>query len=236
MLVAALLLLLWAPSAFGAVAHDSTSTDAQGNQQNPSYTHTPSGSACANSVAIIAVGWQDDTGTLSSVTYGGNAATSLGARVQPQSDNSIQTFIYKNSGTGAATVQANFSETVNSSTITTRTYCGVDQTTSTGTRATGTNSVAAVSISVSSATGDLVIDDVYSDSNATSTVHGSQTQRANYLQSTNHRQTASEEAGGASSTTMSWTLSADHFWGSIGIALKPAATVTRRPIAPMVLP
>ena len=191
------------------------------NQQNPSYTHTPSGGACPNCADFIGVCWQDSTpGTLSSVTSGGNAATSLGTALHSGNNIYGQMFLYPGASTSGHTIQANFSEIINSVTIHTITFSNVHQTVSTGTRATATGFGTAVTVDVSSATGEVVVDLMCSP-DRTATVGAGQTDRANILDAGNHRHAGSQE-NGAATTTMSWTLGSDADWGIQGIPLKPS--------------
>lgn len=223
--------LLWCLPVSGwaaAPTYDAAdNSGAKTNQQNPSYTHTPSGAACPNCVEFIGVCFQDSTpGTLSSVTSGGNAATSLGVVLDSGGGNKIfgQMFIYKNAGTSPTTIQANFSEVMNSVTIHAMTIKNVDQVTSTGTRATATGASTAPSVNVSSTAGELVVDLLCSP-DRTATVGAGQTDRVNVNDVGNHRHAASHEAG-ATTTTMSWTLGSAADWGIQGIAFKPATDAT----------
>lgn len=230
MLALALILLLWTSPSWAAITWDANSNSgAVANSQNPSHSHTR-GAVCANPVAVIRVTSQDSTpGSLSSVTYGGSGATILSGTTHKRADPSGTTvsrsiWIYKNPSSGSATVQANFSEVMNSSIISVSTYCGVDQTTTVGTAAEAENASGAASVTVSSAAGEVVVDVVAVDtgSDASLTVDASQTERANVNSASNHRHGGSEEAG-AASVAMSWALGGTRYWGSTGVALKPAA-------------
>ena len=224
-LILSLVLAFLLPSLSWAATPTYDSDDDSGvinNQQNPSYTHTPTGGACPDCADFIGVCWQDSTpGTLSSVTSGGNAATSLGAALDSGGGNKIfgQMFLYPGASTSAHTIQANFSEIINSVTIHTITFSNVHQTVSTGTRATATGFGTAVTVDVSSATGEVVVDLMCSP-DRTATAGAGQTDRANFNDATNHRHAGSQEAG-AATTTMSWTLGSNANWGTQGIALKP---------------
>mgnify|MGYP000884944936 FL=1 len=230
--------LLVAPNVWAAISWDANSNSgAVTNSQNPSHSHTR-GAVCANPVAVIRVTSQDSTpGTLSSVTYGGSGATILSGTTHKRADPSGTTvsrsiWIYKNPPSGPSTVQANFSEVMNTSIISVSTYCGVDQTTTVGTAAEAENASGAASVTVSSASGELVVDVVVVDtgSDASLTVDASQTERANVNSASNHRHGGSEEAG-AASVVMSWALGGTRYWGSTGVALKPAtATATTQPL------
>lgn len=221
-------LLLIPVSGWAAPVHDATSNSgALANVTNPSYNHTR-GAVCANPVAIIRVSSQDSTpGTLNSVTYGGNSATimpgtthkSIGAAGVYRS-----LWYYKNPPSGVSAVQPTFSESMNAVIVSTSTYCDVDQTASFGTAVEAEGASTTPSVTISSAAGELVVDVTAVDtgSDTTLTVHASQTERANINSANNHRHGGSEEEG-AASVAMRWTLGAARFWGSTGVALKPAA-------------
>lgn len=217
------LVLLSGGQVWAAITHDATSTSAQTNVQNPSYTHTR-GATCANPIAITKVTYQDSTpGTISSVTYGGSGMTQVGTtRDTTGSGNSDFVNIWQLVGVsaGGATVQANFSEVMNDVQISTSTYCGVHQGTPIGTAAGASSSGTTVTVNVTSATGELVVDAAVISGTRTITVGGGQTERTN-VQS-NHRHVASDEPG-AGTTTMSWTISSLQSWAQVAAPLKPAA-------------
>lgn len=219
--------LLFAAPSWAAISHDASSSSSQSNVTTPSYTHTR-GAVCANPVAIIRVTSQDSTpGTLNSVTYGGNSATILSGTTHNDIGAASvyrSMWYYKNPSSGGATVQANFSESMNAVIISTSTYCDVDQTTTFGTAVEAEGASTTPSVTVSSAANELVVDVTAIDtgSDTTLTVHASQTERVNANNASNHRHGGSEEAG-AASVAMSWTLGGARFWGSTGVALKPAA-------------
>ena len=105
------------------------------------------------------------------------------------------------------------------------TYTGVDQTTPHGTAATASGTSATASVTVSSATGELVIDCATTSNGAlAATVGAGQTQRANFGDTGNHLHLGSGEAG-AASTVMDWTFTFDG-WGTIGVPLKPASAAS----------
>ncbi len=228
-LLAILLAALYAGAAWAAPTHDVTSNSgALSNVQNPTYDHTR-GAVCDNPVAIIRVTSQDSTpGTLNSVTYGGAAASLAPSTTHKRAHATDTTvsrsiWVYKNPPSGTSAVQPNFSEVMNSVIVSTSTYCGVDQTTSTGTGVEAEGASTAPSVNVSSASTELVVDIVAADTgtDTTLTVGASQTERANLNAAGNHRHGGSEEAG-AATTTMSWTLGALRYWGTTAVALLAA--------------
>lgn len=218
---------------WAAITNDATSTSAQTNVTNPSYTHTR-GVTCVNAIAVIKLTYQDSTpGTISSVTYNGSGATQVGStQCDTGSGNNDCTNLWRSLSppSGGSTVQANFSESMNDVQISTTTYCGVDQTTPFGT-AVGNSSAGGtttVSSTVTSAAGEVVVDVAVIAGTRTITVGSGQTQLTN-VQS-NHRHVASDEPG-AASTVMDWTISSSQSWAQVAAPLKPASgggTVCRR--------
>lgn len=227
--------LLWGAPAWAAIAIDATTDNGTvTNQQNPSYSHTAG--SISNGVALVCVTWQDSTpGTLSSVTYGGNAMTALcgagegctnSARQATGANLFTSLWIYKNPSSGSATVQANFSEVINGIILSTRTYSGVDQTTSTGTVASANGSSSPVTVNVSSAVAELVVDCAVG-ADQTYTVGASQTQRTNTEIAGNQEHLTSDEPG-AGTVTMSWAQNSGNWWATIAVPLKPATAAARQ--------
>lgn len=224
--------LLWVMpvGAWGAVAHDATTTFTATNATSVSGSHTPV--STTNGIAEICVSWQrSPLGTLDSVTYNGSAATLVaGVNEGFTGTRRVELWRYIGPPSGASTVTATFDATKNDMRMHVSTYTGVDQTTPHGTAVTASGTSTTASVTVTSAAGELVIDcAMTANSAAVATVGAGQTQRANFGDATNHLHLGSEEAG-AASTVMSWTFTADG-WGTIGVPLKPvsaAATVCRR--------
>lgn len=215
--------LVWA-----AVAHDATTTHTATNASSVSGSHTPT--STTNGIAMICVTWQRGTlGTLNSVTYGGNAATQVGAQTEVSSGTKrVELWRYLNPPAGASTVTATFDTTKNDMRMHVSTYTGVDQTTPLGTAATFNTFAGTASVNVSSAAGELVVDCDLTDAIASATVGAGQTQRANFGDTGNHLHLGSEEAG-AATTTMSWTLSTTALSAGIAVPLKPAAVASTCP-------
>lgn len=112
---------------------------------------------------------------------------------------------------------------------------GVDQTTPTGTVATAEGSSAAPSVSVTSASGELVVDAVCGFFPAgTVTTDASQTQRVeNESWGGNDAIAAMSTEAGAASVTMSHTLGSSAEWSIAGVSFKPvsAASTVLNPIS-----
>lgn len=211
-------------SSWAAITHDATTHSAQTNVQNPSYTHTR-GAVCANPVAVIKLTYQDSTpGTISSVTYGGTGATQVGSTQDTTAGGNkefVNLWRVVGVASGGSTVQANFSESMNDVQISTSTYCGVHQVTPFGTAAGASNGAnTTITVNVSSAADEVVVDVAAISGTRTITVGAGQNERTN-VQS-NHRHVASDETGSAT-TTMSWTISSAQSWAQVAAPLKPAA-------------
>lgn len=98
----------------------------------------------------------------------------------------------------------------------------VDQSTAIGTQATTTGTTAEPSLSVSSASGDLVWD-VCCFFSGTATADGSQDTRWYSTVTTNAKGGSSTESAVGSSTAMDWVTSDSSAWAYAGIAIKAAA-------------
>jgi hypothetical protein len=153
----------WAatPTVDKSTEHSQTNVSAStGYSHTRNSTCTPAGS----DVAIIFVGSQDSQVVHSRVTYGGNAATQPGSTVTFGGTDAISMWIYKNPPDGTSAVVATFPEVVNGHTIITTTDLQRQSNDKHGAVQTGQSSGTAVSISVTSAVGELVIDGAYAGS------------------------------------------------------------------------
>lgn len=229
-----LLLFLFLPfAAWAAVpTFDAVSLGTAVGSATVTSSHTLGG-LCTNPYAVANLTFRLDTiGSVSTVSYGATSMVLLTGRTSPSGDQRIEKWGVANPPSGAQTVTGTLNVAHNSLTLTTRTYCGVHQTTSTGTAVNAIQSDATATIDVSSATDELVIDGVLVSSIGDPIVVGAgQTQRSNHAQDGgNHTQGTSDEAG-AATTTMSWTLNTEDYWAIVAVALKP---VTGGAAAPMI--
>lgn len=99
-------------------------------------------------------------------------------------------------------------------------YTGVDQVTPTGTPngATGTSTQSAVT--VSSATGELVVD-AYGDYRGDTVAHAGQSQRGYFNGGGLEPSCGLSDKAGAASVTMNWDLSGSDFWEVAAVSMKP---------------
>lgn len=222
--------LLWLIPSMGwaAIAFDSATTMSSNNSTTVTGSHTPV--STTNGVALACVTWQRGTlGTLNSVTYGGNAMTLIAGATDGGGQRRAELWRYVGYASGASTVTGTFDATKNDARMTVMTYTGVDQVTPIGTAATATGGASPITVNVTSAAGELVVDCAEGGASADPiTVGAGQTQRSNHGDGTNHTQVTSEEAG-AASVTMSWTLTASDYWAQVAVPLKPASAAAACP-------
>lgn len=116
--------------------------------------------------------------------------------------------------------------------MTVSSYCGVDQATPHGTVATAAGSDTPVTVDVTSAAGEMVVDTIFTHNAVTA--DAGQTETANVATNEGNHVVASSREAGASTVTMSWTQVAGDYWGAVAIPLKAAAAAAavrhRRPI------
>lgn len=104
-----------------------------------------------------------------------------------------------------------------------RSYTGVNQSTPTGTVVTNTGDTGTPTVTVSSATDELVTDLMAIWSNTTMTVGADQTQRVNGTYEDSTGRFCSSDQAGAGSVVMDWTGGNGFDWATVGVPLKPAS-------------
>jgi hypothetical protein len=186
-------------------------------------SHTTSGS---NRLMIIGVSINPDNDQyVTSVTYAGQALTKLAHAVI--SDDARAELWYRvapATGTNDAVVTFNRGNE-DGGVIGVMTFTGVDQTTPFGTHATATGDGTSASVNVSSATGQLVFGVFASEAEdlPTLTVGPGQTEYWN-IRSDIHDGAfgGGSTEPGASTVTMSWSLSSADDWAIVAVPIKPA--------------
>lgn len=209
-----------------AVAHDATSTRRDWAESNQTWTHTPVGTP---NYVEIAVGWET-TPTINTITYGGNAMTLVDS--QNNNTDGVQCAIYGlvSPPSGAQTCQIIWSGNVNYAARCTS-YTGVDTTTPRGTPVKQSFSAqTSSSLDAGAATGDLVSDVIVINNRTnTLTVGADQTQRSNETSnggSPGVTGAGSTEAG-ATTTTMSWSISGSSNGAHVAAAIKASGGSTQ---------
>lgn len=186
------------------------------------WAHTvPSGN---NRVLVVGISLRTLTRTVTSLTYGGTALTKIGSSNIRMG---VELWRLVGPAVGTANIVATWS---GSSDLVgwSGSFTNVDQTTPTGAIFVSNGSSTTPSVTVASATGELVIDTVSTRGDAKSTTVGAgQTvicSGALGNAGANGRGASSSEAG-AASVVMSWTLGAIKAWEIAAVALKPATPV-----------
>jgi hypothetical protein len=209
-----------------AVAFDAAST-AKGTTGSFTFSHT-----CTGSNLILTVGVAINaaaSATVNAVTYNGVALTKVDSIA-----NSISSDLWYLVGpaTGAHSIVVALSASGAMTVCNAASYTGVSQSTPLGTKVTASGNSNTPSVTVTSATGQLVVDSVAQNSangTATLTAGSGQTQRGNDRQFSAFGVIgAMSEEAGAASVVMDWSGSNSTTWATIGVPLKPVtgASVT----------
>ena len=177
-------------------------------------------------ILIVTVSYKAKNVSVTSVTYGGVGLTLLGfSEYSGGDDTRTEMWMLKNPTTGTANVVIAASQNNQIYIASATNFFGVDQTTSTGSYVAATGSGGAMSVTVASAVGELVIDSVGGRAVSSGTVGANQTQLSSYTTGGGGSDVfhASSIESGASSVTMSWTAGSTE-WAAGAISLKPANT------------
>lgn len=184
--------------------------------------------AGANRYLHAAVGISGSPPTVSAVKWGGSGGTDLTAVDQSgvvQSFMRLELWGLIAPTAQTSTLYASFSGTADECCIGGVSYTGVDQSTPRGTsaHATGNGSGTPPTVGVTASSGDLVVDGVYSLTDAL-TVGAGQTERVNQANTGDITQLGMSEEAGTGTVTMSWGHSStlgNWEWATAGVALKP---------------
>ena len=206
-----------ASSAWSVVAFDATANSLCTSCTSLTFALTTSGS---DRLLIVGAGWGDTTGSITGVTYNSVALTSVTV-VNNSSDANSHMWQLIAPNTGANNVVISASETMSELVGGAVTFTGVDQTTPLGTAATNSGNSTTITVTVSSATDEIVID-AMAFGNTGATVDASQTARWDRDGSVLTSGGGSTEAG-AASTVMSWSLPGGGRWATIGVGVKPVS-------------
>lgn len=221
MILLVILLLLFPQFAWSAVSFDTTAQATADVVSTLGVTHVVGG-GCTNPVLYVDIAWGDTTSV--SIT---DASTTAGKLTLLASVNSASGFYtastYKYVGaTGSQDVSFTWDGNIYSAQIITTSFCGVDQFTSEHNVATNNSAGFALTLTVTSTTGELVKDMAFEHAyNEALTVDASQTERAQQG-FTGGRMGVSTEAG-AASVSMDWTQVNANYWDMIGFSIIPSA-------------
>lgn len=204
--------------AFDAVGPSSTGTGTAGTT-GITWSHTCSGS---NRLLVVGVAFSaTDTGVTTAVTYNSVSMTSLGkVHTNNQTGGFVELFYLVAPATGANTVSYTASATgdLGGGSVS---FTGVDQTTPVANTATNFGTGTSVTLSVTNASGNMVVDAMASGSDIFSS---NQTIRWNQFLNNNGAAGNSAQSTSAStgSVSMGYTI-ADDWWGTIGTSVQAAA-------------
>ena len=214
-----------------AIAVSGTPTETSNTATSTAtWSHTvPTGST---RLLLVTVGVWDPLGqtSVSSVTYGGAALARVTGLTAPNSaDGGLVDIWYRLAPTeGTANIVVTLAD-VHAILLTGAVdFTGVDQTTPFGTPATATGTAATITVNISSATGELVVDAVKSfrTGNTALSPGANQTEHVDINSGATDSHAVSTEAG-AATVTMSWTYTdgtlTDYSWATAGVSLKPSA-------------
>jgi hypothetical protein len=199
---------------------NSTSYIINTNTGSFSFSHAVGSSSKRLLLVSLAFGestWQ----TTPTVTYAGQTMTLL--RRKDSANSSVAIWYLVNPSSGTNTVQVSGFALVNDDFIAGAvSFSGVDHSTPLGTYAEASGTGDAISVNVSSATGEIVFDAVSTYLGSSLTPGANQTSHWSQLQGA--RLGASSRESGASTTTMSWTGSGVNNWAIIAVPIKPSMT------------
>ncbi|MCX6225143.1 MAG: hypothetical protein NTV01_10425, partial [Bacteroidia bacterium] len=216
----------------GAVAHAVTSSGFF-NTARATFTVSHGTVAGTNRIMIVGISYNDpaDAINVTGVTYGTQTLSQLGIRLKNASGSkpTVDIWYIAAPTVGTANVTVTWSGNVGAGVVGVSTYTNVNQTSPFGTAVTATGNSTAPSVTVTSATNDLVIDVIGEGDNSNQMgVGANQTERwnreANFSGSStwDHTGGGSSEAG-AASVTMSWTENVSIRWAIKAVPLNPAS-------------
>ncbi len=185
-----------------------------------------SGTTGTNRILLVGVSYRNRSSqTVSSVTYGGTALTSVGTA---QNGTGARVYIYRllNPPTGANTLQVNWSSSIDRSAVVGAvTLSGVNQTTPTGTFASSTGSSGTPAVTVTAAAERLVFGIVSGRSTSAYSVTGGGTALWSAIPDSGDTAGSGQSKAGATSVSLSWSGSSAA-WAAAGVSLIPASAYT----------
>ncbi len=219
-----LMLFSWAPYVEATAVNTSSLGSTGGFATSLTFLHSVSGS---NTMLVVSVTLEDDTvvGT-SGVTYAGSAMTNLPACsvTRVTTPGGSTTFWYKinpASGSNNVVVTLNGSSYKPSAHAVSFTSALQSATASSFGCVTATGTSTTPSLTISSVIGEIVMDTLNSGVEAAPVIGANQTDRGSYLSPGEFASSVSTEAG-ASSVSMSWTLTTSADWTMAAVTIKSA--------------
>ena len=201
-----------------AIVADTTSSSNTGAAGATSLTWSHIVNSGMNQVLIVEFASDSKDGTVTSLTYAGQALTLVGRGKATGGRVEIWELVSPTVGTANIVANFNNKQQVVAGAVD---FFGVDQTAPTGTFISAGGTSTAPSVDVTSAIGDIVIDALWGNDGVTATAGAGQTvQWTNATgSSTNFIRGAGSTEAGAASVTMSWTLNSSVQWVDGGVSL-----------------
>lgn len=181
-------------------------------------SHTCAGT---NRLLRVNVMHYDSSDDVSGVTYNGVAMTAVPSGDATNGQYWLSTFYLIAPDTGTHDVIVTVTGNVFDIGITAVSYTDVHQSVPLGTAVTATGTSTAPSVTVSSASDELVDDGLIIVNSGSLTVDTGQTQRVNTTTSNAFIKYATSTESGAASTVMSWTNGTSQAWVIMAVPIKP---------------
>lgn len=219
-------MLLWLIPAQGwaAIAIDAASgnTKASGGGNSITVAHTATGTG-TDGLLLALCGINTGGGTsFTGMTWNGTALTQLETLINSSSLR-VDIWYLKAPAAGSFNMVASTDNDL-ATTCHVLTLTGVDQTTTFGTEITGTGSNSAPSVTVTTASGELVVDIVAWNVGGGQTPGANQTQRDSARSLSTVISTSISTQAGADGGVMSWTQNGTVAWIQIAVPVKAAAS------------
>lgn len=198
--------------------------DAASNGQGGVVTTLNINHTCTGTDRLLVVGCSINSGasaSVSGVTYNGVSMTSAGAAPIDGGNTEVSLWYLVAPATGSNTIAITITGTISGISAGGVSFTGVHQTTPVGTYASATGNSTTATVNVTSATNEMVVDVCGCFFTSTLSVGAGQTQRFNAQAGFVVTGAGSTEAG-ASSVTMSWTLSTSGNWAIAALPVKEA--------------
>ena len=204
-------------------------TNSSANDSNSvssiTFPHTVPTSNSDRCLVVGAFGRRNDNTGVMSATYNGVAMNKVGEAHSTGEAVHAALFELANPATGANNVVVSYAAS-SRAVAGAFTLADTDQGTPSRNAATASGNSTAPSVTITSAAGDLVVDAVCNqDDTRTLTVHGSQTQQFQDVESTGTPSQGMRGAGsteaGAASVAMDWTLNLAEDWAIVGASFQP---------------
>ena len=206
-----------------AIAYDNVSSTHVNANAGTTVTWSHTVNANTNGYLVVGVGYKDgDALGVTGVTYNSVAMTPLADGGAAGGTNRAYLFGLKLPDTGAHDVVVTFSGTGTSSTCGALSYTGVDQTAPVGTKQEANGASTVAGVTVTSATGEVVVAAACWEQSGTPTESGTRRWKIDGGDDASAATGGGQDRAGAASTVMTWTFGGNNWFSAAGIPLKPA--------------